>query len=158
MVGPRKAGRNFPVKAAFLIANPKSPLMVQIREVLRVKHYILRTEEVYTGSARDALHPLFTDLLRDPLHGDLDDHLASALTSEGSSHRADVAVVATDRQLHIAGVGLAAVCRVVTLPSVTGYEDLEPCVARLDLTGEFVLIEEIAADIPSGDPMRAQEP
>ena len=41
--------RSYPGKAAFVIANPKSPLMDQIREVLRVKHYSLRTEEAYTG-------------------------------------------------------------------------------------------------------------
>ena len=41
--------RSYPGKAAFVIANPKSALMDQIREVLRVKHYSLRTEEAYTG-------------------------------------------------------------------------------------------------------------
>jgi len=44
-----KPHRSFPGKAAFVIANPKSPLMDQVREVLRVKHYSLRTEEAYTG-------------------------------------------------------------------------------------------------------------
>jgi len=37
----------FPTKAAFVIANPKSKLLDQLREVLRVKHYSLRTEEAY---------------------------------------------------------------------------------------------------------------
>ena len=37
----------FPAKAAFVIANPKSRLLDQLREVLRVKHYSLRTEEAY---------------------------------------------------------------------------------------------------------------
>ena len=37
----------FPAKAAFVIANPKSKLLDQLREVLRVKHYSLRTEEAY---------------------------------------------------------------------------------------------------------------
>ena len=37
----------FPAKAAFVIANPKSKLFDQLREVLRVKHYSLRTEEAY---------------------------------------------------------------------------------------------------------------
>jgi integrase len=37
----------FPPKAAFVIANPKSKLLDQMREVLRVKHYSLRTEEAY---------------------------------------------------------------------------------------------------------------
>jgi hypothetical protein len=41
--------RSYQGKAAFVIANPKSPLMDQIREVLRVKHYSLRTEEAYIG-------------------------------------------------------------------------------------------------------------
>jgi integron integrase len=41
--------RSYQRKAAFVIANPKSPLMDQIREVLRVKHYSLRTEEAYIG-------------------------------------------------------------------------------------------------------------
>ena len=35
----------FPAKAAFVIANPKSKLLDQLREVIRVKHYSLRTEE-----------------------------------------------------------------------------------------------------------------
>jgi len=34
-------------KAAFVIANPKAKLLDQLREVLRVKHYSLRTEEAY---------------------------------------------------------------------------------------------------------------
>jgi len=46
-----KPQRSYPGKGAFVIANPKSPLMDQIREVLRVRHYILRTEEAYTGWA-----------------------------------------------------------------------------------------------------------
>ena len=37
----------FPTKAAFVIANPKSKLLDQVREVLRIKHYSLRTEEAY---------------------------------------------------------------------------------------------------------------
>src|SRR5580658_7383892 len=37
----------FPAKAAFVIANPKSKLLNQLREVMRVKHYSLRTEEAY---------------------------------------------------------------------------------------------------------------
>ena len=37
----------FPAKAALVIANPKSKLLDQLREVLRVKHYSLRTEEAY---------------------------------------------------------------------------------------------------------------
>lgn len=36
-----------PAKAAFVIANPKAKLLDQLREVLRVKHYSLRTEEAY---------------------------------------------------------------------------------------------------------------
>jgi len=36
-----------PTKAAFVIANPKAKLLDQSREVLRVKHYSLRTEEAY---------------------------------------------------------------------------------------------------------------
>lgn len=43
------ARRSYPGKAAFVIANPKSSLMDQVREVLRVRHYSLRTEEAYTG-------------------------------------------------------------------------------------------------------------
>ena len=34
----------FPTKAAFVIANPKSKLLDQLREVLRVKHSRWRTE------------------------------------------------------------------------------------------------------------------
>ncbi len=37
----------FPAKAAFVTANPKSKLLDQLREVLRIKHYSLRTEEAY---------------------------------------------------------------------------------------------------------------
>ena len=39
--------KKFPAKAAFVIANPKSRLLDQLREVCRVKHYSLRTEEAY---------------------------------------------------------------------------------------------------------------
>jgi len=42
----------FPAKAAFVIANPKSKLLDQLREVLRVKHYALRTEEAYVQWVR----------------------------------------------------------------------------------------------------------
>jgi integron integrase len=37
----------FPAKAALVIANPKSKLLDQLKEVLRLKHYSLRTEEAY---------------------------------------------------------------------------------------------------------------
>ena len=40
--------QKFPEKAAFVVANPGSPLLVQLREVLRVKHYSIRTEETYS--------------------------------------------------------------------------------------------------------------
>ena len=36
-----------PTKAAFVLANPKAKLMDQVREILRVKHYSLRTETAY---------------------------------------------------------------------------------------------------------------
>jgi integron integrase len=36
-----------PAKAAFVIPNPKAKLLDQVREVLRVKHYALRTEQTY---------------------------------------------------------------------------------------------------------------
>ena len=36
-----------PAKAAFVLPNPKAKLLDQVREVLRVKHYSLRTEETY---------------------------------------------------------------------------------------------------------------
>ena len=44
--------KKFPAKAAFVIANPKSKLLDQLREVLRVKHYSLRTEEAYAQWVR----------------------------------------------------------------------------------------------------------
>ena len=44
--------KTFPAKAAFVIANPKSKLLDQMREVLRVKHYSLRTEEAYVQWVR----------------------------------------------------------------------------------------------------------
>ena len=44
--------KTFPTKAAFVIANPKSKLLDQMREVLRVKHYSLRTEEAYVQWVR----------------------------------------------------------------------------------------------------------
>ena len=34
-------------KAAFVIANPKAKLLDQLREVARVKHFSLRTEQTY---------------------------------------------------------------------------------------------------------------
>ena len=42
----------FPTKAAFVIANPKAKLLDQLKEVLRVKHYSLRTEEAYVQWVR----------------------------------------------------------------------------------------------------------
>ncbi len=36
-----------PTKAALVLANPKAKLLDQVREVLRVKHYSLRTETAY---------------------------------------------------------------------------------------------------------------
>src|SRR5262245_16453247 len=39
--------KSSPAKAAFVLANPKAKLLDQLREVLRVKHYSLRTEEAY---------------------------------------------------------------------------------------------------------------
>lgn len=42
----------FPRKAALVIANPKSKLLDQLREVCRVKHYSLRTEEAYSQWVR----------------------------------------------------------------------------------------------------------
>jgi len=42
----------FPAKAALVIANPKSKLLDQLKEVLRVKHYSLRTEEAYVQWVR----------------------------------------------------------------------------------------------------------
>lgn len=42
----------FPAKAALVIANPKSKLLDQLREVIRVKHYSLRTEEAYVQWVR----------------------------------------------------------------------------------------------------------
>ncbi len=44
--------KTFPAKAAFVVANPKLKLLDQMREVLRVKHYSLRTEEAYVQWAR----------------------------------------------------------------------------------------------------------
>ena len=44
-----KSGR---AKAAFVIANPEAKLLDQLREVLRVRHYSLRTEEAYVLWAR----------------------------------------------------------------------------------------------------------
>src|SRR6185295_2191586 len=41
-----------PTKAAFVLANPKAKLLDQVREVLRVKHYALRTEEAYVDWMR----------------------------------------------------------------------------------------------------------
>jgi Phage integrase, N-terminal SAM-like domain len=46
------AAKVFPAKAAFVIANPKSKLLDQLREVLRVKQYALRTEETYVQWVR----------------------------------------------------------------------------------------------------------
>jgi len=45
-------GKSFRAKAAFVIANPKSKLLDQMREVLRVKHLSLRTEESYVQWVR----------------------------------------------------------------------------------------------------------
>src|SRR5271154_226467 len=42
----------FPAKAALVIANPKSKLLDQLKEVLRLKHYSLRTEEAYVQWVR----------------------------------------------------------------------------------------------------------
>ena len=44
--------KTFPAKAALVIANPKAKLLDQLKEVLRVKHYSLRTEEAYVQWVR----------------------------------------------------------------------------------------------------------
>jgi hypothetical protein len=44
--------KSSPATAAFVLANPKAKLLDQLREVLRVKHYLLRTEEAYVLWAR----------------------------------------------------------------------------------------------------------
>ena len=41
-----------PTKAAFVLANPKTKLLDQVREVLRVKQCSLRTEETYVDWIR----------------------------------------------------------------------------------------------------------
>ena len=41
-----------PTKAALVLANPKAKLLDQVREVLRVKHHSLRTEETYVDWIR----------------------------------------------------------------------------------------------------------
>ena len=46
------SAKMFPAKAALVIANPKSKLLDQLREVMRVKHYSLRTEEAYAQWVR----------------------------------------------------------------------------------------------------------
>ena len=61
-------------KAAFVIANPKAKLLDQLREVARVKHFSLRTEQTYADWvvrflrwARD--HPHLTPTLSPPYEG-----------------------------------------------------------------------------------------
>jgi len=34
-------------KASYVVPNPKAKLLDQVREVLRVKHYAIRTEEAH---------------------------------------------------------------------------------------------------------------
>lgn len=46
------ASNFFPAKAALVIANPKAKLLDQLKEVLRLKHYSLRTEEAYVAWVR----------------------------------------------------------------------------------------------------------
>src|SRR3569623_2041845 len=42
-----RPSRDYVINSAKVIPNPKAKLLDQVREVLRVKHYALRTEEVY---------------------------------------------------------------------------------------------------------------
>src|SRR3954466_12530560 len=44
---PMRPSRDYFITATKVIPNPKARLLDQVREVLRVKHYALRTEEVY---------------------------------------------------------------------------------------------------------------
>ena len=44
---PLRPSRNHLISSTRVIPNPKAKLLDQVREVLRVKHYALRTEEVY---------------------------------------------------------------------------------------------------------------
>src|SRR3982750_2779651 len=44
---PLRPSRDYIISSAKVIPNPKAKLLDQVREVLRVKHYALRTEEVY---------------------------------------------------------------------------------------------------------------
>jgi hypothetical protein len=68
------ASKFFPAKAALVIANPKAKLMDQLKEVLRLKHYSLRTEEAYGQWVRRYLifcrdHPHLTPALSPPSEG-----------------------------------------------------------------------------------------
>src|SRR4051794_19305719 len=45
--GRSRPSRDHFISSAKVIPNPKAKLLDQVREVLRVKHYALRTEEVY---------------------------------------------------------------------------------------------------------------
>jgi integron integrase len=45
-------GKSYPAKAALVMANPKLKLLDQLREVLRLKHHSLRTEEAYVSWVR----------------------------------------------------------------------------------------------------------
>jgi integron integrase len=44
---PLRPSRDYVINSAKVIPNPRAKLLDQVREVLRVKHYALRTEEVY---------------------------------------------------------------------------------------------------------------
>jgi integron integrase len=45
--GGMMTAKVFPAKAALVLANPKAKLLDQLKEVCRLKHYSLRTEEAY---------------------------------------------------------------------------------------------------------------
>src|SRR5687767_7616881 len=45
----RREGLNYVPRLAKVIPNPKAKLLDQVREVLRVKHYSIHTEDAYVG-------------------------------------------------------------------------------------------------------------
>jgi integrase len=65
MVLPFMTPKFYPAKAALVMANPKSKLLDQLKEVLRLKHYSLRTEEAYVAWVKRYLRFHRRDLATD---------------------------------------------------------------------------------------------
>jgi len=145
---PPKAGLT---KAAFVIPNPKAKLLDQVREVLRVKHYSLRTEEAYVLWARRYLkfHRGRAGVWRHPRElgaadiGAFLTHLATvehvAAATQNQALNALVFLYGSVLNIELGELGdVARASRPGRVPVVLGREEVTRLLAALDGTSRLM--------------------